>query len=77
MDGTFVPMPVLSWTTASLMKSMMARRLGIKNDEAFGVFEITPEGGTAARVVVALPCPCLRPCLRLRLRLCPCPCPCR
>ena len=45
MDGSFENMPVVSWTTAGLMDKMMAKRLGIKNADAFSLYEITPEGG--------------------------------
>jgi hypothetical protein len=67
MDGTYEPMPVVSWTTAGLMNNMMAKRLGIKNPEAFALYEITPEGGDinhpglclTAHILTTLLCCCL------------------
>jgi hypothetical protein len=44
MDGNYEAMPAVSWTTAGMMNKMMAHRFGIRNAEAFALYEITPEG---------------------------------
>jgi myosin-7 len=44
LDGTYEAMPIVSWTTARHMNEMMAVKLGIKDAEAFSVYEMTPDG---------------------------------
>ena len=44
LDGSFDMMPVTSWVTPSLLKGMVCKKRGMKNSQAFGIFEMTPEG---------------------------------
>lgn len=45
------------------MNKMMAHRLGIKNAEAFSLYEITPDGGAWLAVMLLLCFPSLCPCV--------------
>lgn len=44
LDGTFDVLPVTSWVTPSLLKAMVCEKRGIQDGEAFGLYEMTPEG---------------------------------
>jgi hypothetical protein len=44
LDGSYDMMPVTSWVTPNLLKAMVCKKRGIKNSQAFGIFEMTPEG---------------------------------
>lgn len=44
LDGTFDTMPVTSWVTPADLKSMVCEKRGIKDGEAFAIYEMTPDG---------------------------------
>lgn len=44
LDGTFDTMPVTPWTTPSLLKELVAEKRGIREADAFAVYEMTPAG---------------------------------
>lgn len=44
LDGTYDVLPVTSWVTPSLLKAMVCEKRNIQNAEAFGIYEMTPEG---------------------------------
>lgn len=44
LDGTFDTVPVTSWVVPSLLKAMVAEKRGIRNPEAFAIYEMTPDG---------------------------------
>lgn len=44
VDGTFDTLPVTSWVTPPVLKAMVCEKRGIVNGEAFGMYEMTPEG---------------------------------
>jgi hypothetical protein len=44
LDGSFDMMPINSWVTPAVLKAMICEKRGIKNSEAFGIYEMTPNG---------------------------------
>jgi len=44
LDGSFDVLPVSSWVTPGLLKAMVCEKRGINDGEAFGIYEMTPEG---------------------------------
>lgn len=44
LDGTYDVLPVSSWVTPGLLKQMVCEKRGIQDGEAFGIYEMTPEG---------------------------------
>lgn len=44
LDGTFDTMPVTSWVTPALLKQMVCEKRGIRDGEAFAIYEMTPTG---------------------------------
>ena len=44
LDGSFDMMPINSWVTPAVLKAMICEKRGIKNSEAFGIYEMTPQG---------------------------------
>jgi hypothetical protein len=44
LDGSFDMMPINSWVTPAVLKAMICEKRGIKNGDAFGIYEMTPNG---------------------------------
>ena len=44
LDGSFDMMPINSWVTPAVLKAMICEKRGIKNGDAFGIYEMTPQG---------------------------------
>jgi myosin-7 len=44
LDGTYDMLPMSSWVTPALLKAMVCEKRGINNSNAFGIYEMTPEG---------------------------------
>lgn len=44
LDGTYDVLPVSSWVTPTLLKAMVCEKRGILDGDAFGIYEMTPEG---------------------------------
>jgi hypothetical protein len=44
LDGSFDMMPINSWVTPAVLKAMICEKRGIKNSDAFGIYEMTPNG---------------------------------
>ena len=44
LDGSFDMMPINSWVTPAVLKAMICEKRGIKNSDAFGIYEMTPQG---------------------------------
>ena len=44
LDGTYDTLPVTSWVTPAVLKSMVCEKRGIIEGEGFAVYEMTPDG---------------------------------